>query len=96
MHIQGVPELSEHAFFHNYRYWAETAEDVDTKTFWNTHQKAKLDSTHFRSPLITPFSRYFRLAPRRCFSISAQVPNRHFLASGAIPDSTQSDWHDIS
>ena len=84
----GCPRLSEHVFFHNYRYCAETAEDVDTKILWYTHQKAKRNATQFRSPLITPFSRYFRFALRNCFSLFVQVPNRQLLTRGATPDST--------
>ena len=60
----------------------------DTKIFWNTHQKAKLNATHLPSPLKTPFSHYFRLALKICFSLCAQVPNRQLLTRGAFPDST--------
>ena len=67
---------------------AETTEDVDTKIFWNTHEKAKLNATHLSSPLMTPFSHYFRLALKICFSLCAQVPNRQLLTRGAFPDST--------
>ena len=28
-YLWGVPELSEHVFFHNYQYCANTTEDVD-------------------------------------------------------------------
>ena len=53
-----------------------------------THQKAKLNATHLPSPLMTPFSHYFRLALKICFSLCAQVPNRQLLTRGAFPDST--------
>ena len=69
-------------------YCAETTEDVDTKIFWNAHQKAKLNATHPPSPLMTPFSHYFRLALKICFSLCAQVQNRQLLTRGAFPDST--------
>ena len=37
---------------------------------------------------MTPFSHYFRLALKICFSLCAQVPNRQLLPRGAFPDST--------
>ena len=37
---------------------------------------------------MTPFSHYFRLALKICFSLCAQVPNRQILTRGAFPDST--------
>ena len=69
-------------------YCAETTEDVDTKIFWNTNQRAKINATHLPSPLMTPFSHYFRLALKICFSLCAQVPNRQLLTRGAFTDST--------
>ena len=39
--LYGVPELSEHVFFHNYEYCAETTEDVDTKNFLKYSSKGK-------------------------------------------------------
>ena len=84
----GCLRIIQHVFFHNYRYCAGNAEGVDTKILRNTHQKAKLKATQFRSPLMTLFSHYFRLALRSCFSLCVQLPNRQLLTRGAIPDST--------
>ena len=37
---------------------------------------------------MTPFSHYFRLELKICFSLCAQVPNRQLLTRSAFPDST--------
>ena len=56
--------------------------------FMKSHQKAKRNATHFRSPLMTPFSHYCRFALRNCFSLFVQVPNRQLLTRDTTLDST--------
>ena len=51
-------------------------------------KRQRLNATHLPSPLMTPFSHYFRLALKICFSLCAQVPTRQLLTRGAFPDST--------
>ena len=44
--LKGVPELSEHAVFRDFRYCGETADVAATKVFWNrSHQESKLKVT---------------------------------------------------
>ena len=75
----------KHVFFHNYQYCAETTEDVDTKNLLNTHQRAKLNAPHLPSPLMTPFSHYFRLALKICFSPLCSSTKQAIIDKGRIP-----------
>ena len=59
---------------------------MDTKIFWNTHQKAKLNATHLPSPLMTPFSHYFRLALKIWIALA------HFWISESTHRHERTDW----
>ena len=56
VNVLGVPELSEHAVFRDFRHCAETADVVVSKIFRITHQESKLNVTLSPSQHIIPFS----------------------------------------
>ena len=52
----GCHKLSEQAVSRDFRYFAETADIVDTKIFWNTQQQSLINATLFPTQHIIPFS----------------------------------------
>ena len=56
IYLLGVPELSEHAVFRDFRHCAETADIVVSKIFRITHQESKLNVTLSPRQHIIPFS----------------------------------------
>ena len=85
---QGVSELSEHAFFREYRHCGVTVEAAINKLFWNTHEKPGLNFVFSQGPSMSCFSHQLRLAVGSYFSFCAQTYNRQLLTKSTTMDST--------